>query len=73
MRLVWPVWGGRASRRSRPRVALAVRAARAALLTAPAPARSADWARGILVAMPAVALAGMGEGGARPLGGGLSP
>jgi hypothetical protein len=30
MRLKWPVWGGRPSRRSRPRVAQAIRAARAA-------------------------------------------
>jgi hypothetical protein len=50
-------------------VALAVRAARAAHLTAPA--RSAEWARGSRVGMPAVALAG--EGAARPLGTGLSP
>jgi hypothetical protein len=52
-------------------VALAVRAARAAHLTAPA--RSAEWARGSRVGMPAVALAGVGEGAARPLGTGLSP
>jgi hypothetical protein len=70
MRLMWPVWGGRASQRSRPRVTLAVQAARAALLTGPAPSRPAVWARSIRVGMPA---SGAGERAARPLGTGLSP
>jgi hypothetical protein len=75
MRLVWPVWGRRAPQRarprvqSRPRVALAAQAARAALLTAPAPLRSAAWAPGNRVGMPAFSVVGA----ARPQGTGLSP
>jgi hypothetical protein len=78
MRLVWPMWGGRAAPRSRPRVqsrprvalaAQAARAARAALLSAPAPMGAAAWAPAIRAGTPALSVVGA----ARPQGTGLSP
>jgi hypothetical protein len=43
MRLRWPAWGGQAARRSRPRVAQAIQAARAVQMTQPA---QSAWAGG---------------------------
>jgi hypothetical protein len=57
MRLRWPVWGGRTSHRSRPRVAQAVRAARAAQATSGAEAR-APWGAMSLAVSVAGGMAG---------------
>ena len=71
MRLRWPVWGGRAAHRSRPRVAQAVRAARAAQTTSGAEAR-APW--GVLSLAVGAAAGGMaGTAGQAHTTAGLAP
>src|SRR5260221_13049727 len=74
MRLGWPVWGGRAAHRSRPRVAQAIQAARAAHSATAGQPQLAAWVSSVWAETPAIAGAFISERAQlRPAGAGLSP